>query len=184
MVAAMIRPTQIRVPDVDPVGRYAGALLQYRGTTLADLYQARTHLEVAAVETLAGKRSPADLLRLDAAIAEGKAALSDPLAYGAKHEPHFHRLLIELAGNQTLLALADMLMRIIELHNQSFLRTHPADGISEDDARAAQRAHARVIDLIRQQAIDKAVTFWGQHLHSITECMMSHSGETVLDVLS
>jgi DNA-binding FadR family transcriptional regulator len=184
MVAATIRPTQARVPDVDSVGRYTGALLQYRGTTLADLYQARTHLEVAAVETLAGNRSPADLRRLDAAVAEGEAALPDPLVYGANHEPQFHRLLIELAGNQTLLALADMLMRIIELHNQSFLRTRPADEISEDDARAAQRAHARVIDLIRQQAIDEAASFWGQHLHSITEYMISDPGETALNVLS
>ena len=184
MVAAMIRPMQARVPDIDSVGRYAGALLQYRGTTLADLYQARTHLEVAAVETLARKRSPADLRRLDAAMAEGEAALPDPRAHGGKHEPQFHRLLIELAGNQTLLTLADMLMRIIELHHQSFLRTHPVDGISEDDARGAQRAHARVIDLIRQQAIDQAVTFWGQHLPSITAYMISDPGETALNVLS
>ena len=184
MVAAMIRPAQVPVPDVDSVGRYTGALLQYRGTTLADLYQARTHLEVAAVETLGRKRSPADLRRLDAAIAEGEAALANPLAYGAKHEPRFHRLLIELAGNQTLLALADMLMRIIELHHQSFPRTQPVDGISEDDARAAQRAHASVIDLIRQQAIDQAVSFWGQHLHSVTEYMISDPGETALNVLS
>jgi DNA-binding FadR family transcriptional regulator len=180
----MIRPTQVRVPDVDSVGRYTGALLQYRGTTLADLYQARTHLEVAAVETLARKRSLADLRRLDAAIAEGETALSDPVAYGARHEPRFHRLLIELAGNQTLLALADMLTRIIELHNQSVLRAHLADETSGDHAPAHQRAHARVTDLIRQQAIDEAVTFWGQHRCSITECMISVPSETVLDVTS
>jgi DNA-binding FadR family transcriptional regulator len=184
MVAAMIRPTQVRVTDVDTVGRYTGALLQYRGTTLADIYQARTHLEAAAVGTLARKRSAADLRRLDAAIAESEAVLPDPIAYGATHEPQFHRLLIELAGNQTLLALADMLMRIIELHNQSFPRTRPVDETPEDHARAAQRAHAKVTDLIRQQAIDKAVTFWGQHLHSITEYTISDPGETVLDMLS
>ena len=67
------RASAVPVPDVDSVGRYTGALLQYRGTTLADLYQARTHLEVAAVETLGRKRSPADLRRLDAAIVEGEA---------------------------------------------------------------------------------------------------------------
>jgi DNA-binding FadR family transcriptional regulator len=184
MVATIIRPAQVLVPDADTAGRYACALLQYRGTTLADLYEARTHLEAAAVETLARKRSAADLRRLDAAIAESEAALPDPIAYGAQHELQFHQLLIELAGNQTMIALADMLMPIIELHNQSFLRTHPVDETSEDDARAAQRAHAKVTNLIRQKATDKAVTFWSRHLHSIAEYMISDPGETVLDVLS
>src|ERR1700728_3921265 len=158
MVATMIRPAQVLVPDADAAGRYARTLLQYRGTTLADLYEARSYLEAAAVETLAGKRSAADLRRLDAAIADSEAALPDPIAYGAKHELQFHRLLIELAGNQTMIALADMLMPIIELHNQSYLRTNPVDKTAEDDASAAQRAHAKVTDLIRQKATDKAVT--------------------------
>jgi hypothetical protein len=103
--------------DADTAARYAGALLQYRDTTLADLYEARIHLEAAAVETLATKRSPGDLRRLDVAIAESEAALPDPIAYRAKHELQFHRLLIELADNQTMITLADMLMSIIELHN-------------------------------------------------------------------
>jgi hypothetical protein len=42
MTATMIRPTQILEPDADTLGRYVGAVLQYRGTTLPDLYEART----------------------------------------------------------------------------------------------------------------------------------------------
>ena len=174
----------VLVPDAAAAGRYAGALLQYRGTTLADLYEARTHLEAAAVEMLARKRSAADLRRLDAAIAESETALSNPVAYAEKHELQFHRLLIELAGNQTMIVLVDMLLSIIELHNASFLRTHPVDEASEDKARAAERAHAKVVDLIRQRVPDTAVTFWRQHLRSLTEYMISDPGETVLDVLS
>src|ERR1700678_4563061 len=74
----------VLVPDAGAAGRYACALLQYRGTTLADLYEARAYLEAAAVETLATKRTAADLCRLDAAIADSEAALPDPIAYGAK----------------------------------------------------------------------------------------------------
>jgi DNA-binding FadR family transcriptional regulator len=174
----------VLVPDAGAAGRYAGALLQYRGTTLADLYEARAHLEAAGVEILARKRSAADLGKLDTAIAESEALLSDPIAYAEKHELQFHRLLIELAGNQTMIVLLDMLLSIIELHNQSFLRSHPVDATSEETARAAQRAHAKLVDLIRQKAADKAVSFWRQHLRLITEYMISDPGETVLDVLS
>jgi DNA-binding FadR family transcriptional regulator len=195
MVVTMIRHIPVRRDarsgtqvlghdDADTAARYAGALLQYRDTTLADLYEARIHLEAAAVETLATKRSAGDLRRLDVAIAESEAALPDPIAYRAKHELQFHRLLIELAGNQTMIALADMLMSIIELHKRSLPRTHPVGEASEDDARAAHRAHAKVADLIRQKAAGQAVTFWGQHLHSIAELMISDPGETVLDILS
>src|ERR1700722_17024786 len=169
MVATMITPTQVLIPDADTAGRYACALLQYRGTTLADLYEARAYLEAAAVETLATKRTAADLCRLDAAIADSEAALPDPIAYGAKHQLQFHRLLVELAGNRTMIALADMLMSILELQNQSFLRTHPVDEAAEDNARTAQRPHARVTALIRQQETEKAVSLWSQHLRSITE---------------
>jgi len=174
----------VLVPDAGAAGRYAGALLQYRGATLADLYEARTHLEAASVDMLARKRSADDLRRLDAAVAESEAALPDPVAYAEKHELQFHRLLIELAGNQTMTVLLEMLLSIIELHNQSFLRNHALDEHSEESARAAQRAHAKVVELIRARATDKAVALWRQHLLSVTEYMISNPSETVLDVLS
>jgi DNA-binding FadR family transcriptional regulator len=179
----MIRPMQTLVPDADTLGRYTSAVLLYRGTTLADLYEARCHLEAAAVERLAENRTVADLRRLDAAIAESEAALPDPIAFGTRHQPQFHRLLIELAGNQTMIVLTDMLLSIIELQHQAF-PAHRTDETSADAVRAAQHAHAEVTDLIRQQAADQAVTFWGQHLRSITESMISDAGETVMDVLS
>ncbi|HEY6791785.1 MAG TPA: GntR family transcriptional regulator [Trebonia sp.] len=174
----------VLMPDTGAAGRYAGALLQYRGTSLADLYEARTHLEAATVGILARSRSAADLRRLDSAVAESAMAFPDPVAYAEKHELQFHRLLAELAGNQTMIVLLDMLLSIIELHNQKFLHTHPVDDTSEDSARAAQRAHAKLVDLIRQRAADQASTFWRQHLHLVAEYMISSPGETVLDVLS
>src|ERR1700734_1259041 len=80
----------VLVPDAGAAGRYAGALLQYRGTTLADLYEARTHLESASVDMLARKRSADDLRRLHTAIPRSEAGLSGPGAYPAKHEIPFH----------------------------------------------------------------------------------------------
>jgi DNA-binding FadR family transcriptional regulator len=175
---------RVLVPDVGAAGRYAGALLQYQGTTLADLYEARAHLEASGVEMLARKRSAADLRKLDAALAESEALLSDPMAYAEKHVLHFHRLLIELGGNKTMIVLLDMLLSIIELHNQSFLRNHPIDGAPGETVRIAQRTHAKLVDLIRQRAADQAASLWREHLRSVGEYMISYPGETVLDVMS
>src|ERR1700691_6192899 len=151
---------------------------------LADLYEARVHLESASVDMLARKRSADDLRRLDAAIAESEAALSDPVAYAEKHEIQFHRLLIELAGNQTMTVLLEMLLSIIELHNQSFLRSHAPDEHPAKTSRAAQPAHAKLVELIRAKSADKAVALWRQHLRSVTEYMISNPSETVPHVLS
>jgi DNA-binding FadR family transcriptional regulator len=174
----------VLVPDVAAAGRYAGALLQYSGTTLADLYQARGQLEAAGAEMLARKRSAADLQRLENALAEGEALVSDPLAYAEKHELQFHRLVMALAGNQTMKVLLDMLLSIIELHNQSFLRTHPPDENSAAVVRVTQNAHAKMVKLVRMRAADKAGAFWQQHVNLVGEYMISDPQETVLDVLS
>ncbi len=174
----------VLVPDVGAAGRYAGALLQYHRTTLADLYEARAQLEAAGAEMLARKRSAADLQKLENALAEGEALVSDPLAYAEKHELQFHRLVMALVGNQTMKVLHDMLLSIIELHNQSFLRAHPPDENSVAVVRIAQNAHAKMVELLRQRAADKAGTFWQQHVTLVGEYMISDPQETVLDVLS
>jgi DNA-binding FadR family transcriptional regulator len=50
--------------------------------------------------------------------------------------------------------------------------------------RIAQNAHAKMVELLRQRAADKAETFWQQHVTLVGEYMISDPQETVLDVLS
>jgi len=174
----------VLVPDATAAGRYAGTLLQYRGATLADLHQARGALESTAVGTLAKKRSAGDLRRLERALAEGEDLLGDPVTFGEKHDLRFHRLLVELAGNQTMIVLVDMVFAIIERHNQSFINAHRDDADAERSVKATQRAHVKIVDLIRAKDADKAAVFWRRHLDQVSEFMISDPAETVLDVLS
>jgi DNA-binding FadR family transcriptional regulator len=174
----------VLVPDAAAAGRYAGTLLQYRGTTLADVYEARSHLEAAGVSILTLRRTPAELRRLDKALAEGEALLGDPIGYAEKHDLQFHRLLMELAGNQTMVVLLDTLFTIIELHNRSFMRSHPPDEGSESAVRAVHQAHTRLVELLRREDSEKAVSWWRRHLDQISEFMISDPREIVLDVLT
>ncbi|TVT17441.1 FadR family transcriptional regulator [Amycolatopsis acidiphila] len=174
----------VLVPDAAAAGRYAGTLLQYRGATLADLHQARGALESTAVGALARKRSAADLRRLERALVEGEDLVGDPIAFAEKHDLQFHRLLVELAGNQTMIVLVDMVFSIIERHNQSFINAHRDDGSAEPSVKATQKAHAKIVDLIRAKDADKAIAFWRRHLDQVSEYMISDPAETVLDVLS
>ncbi|HVW43704.1 MAG TPA: FCD domain-containing protein [Amycolatopsis sp.] len=174
----------VLVPKAEAAARYAGTLLQFRGTTLADLHQARGALEVAAIEILARKRTAADLRELDRALAEGNDLQDDPIAFAEKHDLQFHRLLVELAGNTTLLTLLDILYSIVSRHNESFIDTHRDDAGAAPSVRVVQRAHAKLIDLIRRKDIEKAATHWRRHLNLVSEYLLSDPAETVLDVLS
>jgi DNA-binding FadR family transcriptional regulator len=174
---------RVLLPNSAVAGRYAGLLLQYRGTTLADVYEARTALETVAVTALAKSRTAADLHRLDEALADGENTLRTDVLNYAAHDTMFHRLLMELSGNQTMSVLLDMLFYIIDSHNQSYLRTVPREE-GEPAARTAQRAHAKMVDLLRQRAGDKAAAFWRKHLSQVSAFMVRDPGETVLDVLS
>jgi DNA-binding FadR family transcriptional regulator len=83
-----------------------------------------------------------------------------------------------------MVVLLDMLFSIVERHNQSYIRAHREDEGKDAPVRATQRAHAKLIDLIRTKSVDKATTFWRRHLIQVGEYMIGDPTETVLDVLS
>jgi DNA-binding FadR family transcriptional regulator len=174
---------RVLLPDTGTAGRYAGTLLQYRGTTLADVHEARSYMESAAVAMVARKRSASDLRRLDQMLAEGEAILSDPIAYAQKHDLEFHRLLMKLANNQTMLVLLDILFSIIESHNEKFINEHRGEARTESKSASAQRAHVKLVELIRAKDVEHAVAFWRKHLNQVSQFMIRDPGETVLDVL-
>lgn len=170
-------------PDSAAAGQYTGTLLQFRGTTLADLHTARAQLESACVGVLAATRTAADLRVLDRSLAAGEELKNDPIGYGVQHELQFHRLLVELAGNQTMSVLLDMLFSIVEVHNRAYMTKHPVDDRAKSAIRAAQRSHVKVVGLIRDKAADDAVAFWRRHLTQIGEYLIADADEAVLDVL-
>ncbi len=174
---------RVMLPDIDAAARYAGTLLQYRRTTLADVHEARVQLESAAVAILARKRSVADLRKLDEMVAEGERVLDDPVAFSQRYDLEFHRLLMSLAGNQTMMVLLDILYSIVASHVEKFLREHRGDVEVESTVLAAHRAHVKLAQLIRDKDADKAVAFWRKHLTQVKDFMITNPEESVLDVL-
>lgn len=90
----------VRVPNTDVAARYTAFVLEHRGSTLADLYEARIVIEPAAVWLLAAKRTDDDLTQLRQALEEHDALVGQPNRSIRIHTA-FHALLIELTGNQT-----------------------------------------------------------------------------------
>src|SRR2546423_7538155 len=68
---------RVQIPNGDIAARYAGLVLEFRGTTLEDVYDARTIIEPPCAALLARQRTQADLTRLRAAHDTAREHLDD-----------------------------------------------------------------------------------------------------------
>lgn len=173
----------VQPPTAEVATRSVGLLLQYLGTTVSDVYDARTALEVPAVTRLAKARRPTDVEMLRAAAAEATRSLDDPSASPPLHSS-FHEALMRLAGNQTLTLFWTMTDQIITTANQSFLSHSPAEAAVRDVHRA-QRAHLKLIEHIAEGNVAGAEALWSEHLGETASMIRRETGPMrVIDLLS
>ncbi|WP_405136469.1 FadR/GntR family transcriptional regulator [Nocardia sp. NBC_01388] len=173
-----------RVLELDGAvaARYAGLLLQYRGTPLVDVYRARTELEVSALGMLGGRGPNGELDRLEKMVAAGADLIDDDEAF-AQHDVRLHQTLVDLTGNVTLGVLAGMLFKVIEAHNAVFIAAHAA-GHEGPAARAAQQACMKLVKLLRKGDVAAAQKHWRRHLEGVEKYMVGDSEATLVEVLS
>ncbi|MGW1780508.1 FadR/GntR family transcriptional regulator [Streptomyces sp. NPDC002143] len=174
---------RVQIPEGTVAARYAGVVLEYRGTTLKDVYDARTVIEAPCAGLLAERRTDGDLERLRAAVAEAELLMDDPSAFIRAHM-EFHALVVELAGNQTLGVLNGMVRHIIDQANWSHV---DLDAGSPENVRANRRgfrAHVALVDLVAARRTEAAEELWRVHLQEAEDYLLqSRSMTTVLDLL-
>ena len=174
---------RVHVPNGNVAASYAGLVLEYRGTTLQDVYDARTFIEAPCAALLAQCRTEQDLTRLRAAVVQAERLMDDPPAFIRAHM-EFHALVVELAGNQTLTVLNGMVRHIIELANWSHV---DLDAGSPDNVRANKRgfrAHVRLVELVAARQAREAEALWRVHLDEAENyLLLNQSMTTVLDLL-
>jgi GntR family transcriptional repressor for pyruvate dehydrogenase complex len=171
---------RIHTPDGETAARYAA--LQYRGATVADVYDARTALDLASLRRILDNSPRCDL----AALHENVAAMersTDPFEIIALHN-EFHGLLVQIGGNLTLTIFEEMIHHIVALHGQVEVAQH-----SELEVRAkaigGARTHGRLLELIEAHDTDGALELWRHHLDEVTK-MVLHGDDatTVLELLN
>ena len=173
---------RIHTPDGETVAQFAGLVLQFRGATVADVYEARRALDLAALRIIVGRGSPWDFLALD----ENVAAMGRATEPGDIVELHdeFHTLLVELAGNQTLVVFEQMIHRIIGRHGR--FQVVQRDRLEvHANAVGGARTHARLLELLRNGGDhDEAVEMWRRHLDELARMvLLGDDQETVLQLL-
>jgi DNA-binding FadR family transcriptional regulator len=175
---------EVSVPRVEKAAHYAGLLLEYRQATTADVFTAAAAIEGPCVAMLARNRSAEDVKRLREAVTAERDMSADP-GHLLELQNEFHRLVIDMAGNQTLAVLSDVIRHIIELATQSYV---DADGGSSPSSAAsaatATRTHAKVVELVADKDAAGAEALWRKHILAISARLRSSGvAGSVVDLL-
>lgn len=174
------RGAQIRFPTEGAAGRSFGLLLQLRGTTLAEMWDAQIVVEPALVGRLAKNRKRADLERLRESIEEHRKTISDPDKF-ALVSTEFHRLVASLSDNRALALLATVLDEVLQLHAAEVVSQHPEGLDLRRVHREGLKDHENLVQLIESQDSAGAEAFWRRHLAWGAKVMLNQpSGATTL----
>ena len=172
---------RVHVPETSIAARYAGLVLQNRGTTVADVLEARVIVEAPAAGIVARRRDHVTCARKLRAWLDEAAADLDTPAY-TKNFHEFNRLLVSLTENETLILLTAMLENLSDAATASYTRvTH------SDDTKLAHKAHrARTVlaDLIESGDAVAAEDLWRRHLAGAGQVLVTNQGDSVIDLLS
>ena len=171
--------------DLAAAARQVGVYLQIEGTTLQDVWLARTIIEPPAVGLLAALRSPAAFADLEANIAEAReAAQRDPIRY-ADLSAKFSMLIARHCGNKTIHLFAALIHDIIRRqHEHVTARTLAKAGV--DKLRLGSiRSREKALELMRNGAPAAAEAFWRAHLEHMRDLVMSaYEAPMTIDVLN
>lgn len=158
-VARMLRGPSgglaVTAPDAEPATRAMVIYLEYLGTTVGELLDARLLLEPLAAELAAERIDEAGIDRLRAIVGRSDAGEGD-----------MHVVLAGLAGNAVLELFVDVLTRLtlryaggVELGAQR----HVADVVEQITA-----DHAAIVDAVAGGDSAKAKTLTAQHVQLVT----------------
>jgi DNA-binding FadR family transcriptional regulator len=165
-----------RRPNEAHTVRAMATVLQSRGATLSDVYEARSVIEPAAVRLLAGARArKAKVKVLQSIVDREDEAIDDPSEYAAANID-FHEGLVGASDNKTLLLLAEVLHDLVA---DAVTTLTEADTDSKARARrvAGVDAHRRLLGLIQAGEASEAESFWRDHMNLVGSIMLRSGGD-------
>ncbi|OBK28834.1 GntR family transcriptional regulator [Mycobacterium asiaticum] len=159
-------------PDAGPATRAVVIYLEYLGTTLADLLNARLVLEPLAASLAAEHIDEAGIARLRAVLQSEenwRPGLPAP-------RDEFHIALAEQSRNPVLQLFIDVLMRL----TKRYARASRTDSV-DDATRAAHQmsgAHADIVAAVTAGDSARAKTLSERHVENVTAWLVEHHDPT------
>jgi DNA-binding FadR family transcriptional regulator len=176
---------RVHKPRVEGAARYAGFVLQAEGTTVADIYEARLAIEPFIVRRLSETRPPGATDRLRAETQRLRLMLESrryvEFMIGVAE---FHRILVEISGQHTLLFLTRMLQEILARYQVQYFKMHRL----QDDEQLRRglvglRSFDKLTQLIDSGRSEEAEAHWRLHLANANALWVPRGQETkVVDV--
>jgi GntR family transcriptional regulator, transcriptional repressor for pyruvate dehydrogenase complex len=185
------RGARICAPRVEVAARYVGLLMQTSGTTLADVYEARSLIEPAAVALLAQRRTPRDLADLAACVDELEALVRSAragadVAAWTRSAQRFHDLLMERSGNRTLAIQSMVLREVVETHLLLATRNSADAAATVGRFLKVIRSYRKLLALVEARDHAGAQRHWQAHMEVAGRLLLQDQlrSATVLDLFS
>ena len=171
--------------DLGPVSRQVGTFLQLEGTTLPDVWFARTVLEPPAAALLAAQRDPRVLAELERNIEQAREAARTDLIRYADLSAEFSMLITRHCGNQTIHLLSSLIYDIIRRqHEDVTARTSTKAGVDKLRQESI-KSREMAVALMRNGVPAVVESFWRAHLERMRDLVLAaYKGPVTIDVLN
>ena len=171
--------------DLGTAASQVGVYLQIMGTTLQDVWLARTIIEPPAAGLLAASRSPAAFAELEANISAAREASQADLIRYADLTAEFSMLITRHCGNKTIHLLASLIYDIIRRQHEHVTERTMAktsvDRLRQENIRSREMA----LELMRRGTPAAAESFWRAHLEHMRDLVLAaYETPMTIDVLN
>lgn len=171
--------------DLGTAASQVGVFLQIAGTTLQDVWLARTIIEPPAAGLLAALRNPAAFADLEANIAAAREASQTDLKRYADLSAEFSMLITRHCGNKTIHLLASLIYDIIRRQHEHVtertLAKESVDKLRQENIRSREMA----LELMRRGSPAAAESFWRAHLEHMRDLVLAaYKTPMTIDVLN
>lgn len=171
--------------DLGSVARQVSVFLQIEGTTLQDVWLARTVIEPPAAGMLAAKRDAVALAALEANIAEARHAAEHDLLRYADLSAEFSLLITRHCGNKTLHLLAGLIYDIIRRQHENVTQRTITKASVGPLRQESIRTREHVVQLMRRGASAASERLWREHLEHMRDLVLAaYPGPVTIEALN
>ncbi len=185
------RGARVTAPSVEVAARYVGLLLQTSGTTVSDVYEARSLLEPVAAGLLASRRTARDVADLSRCADDLEGLLPagqppDDAGGWTRCSQRFHDLLMQRAGNNTLAIQYLVLRGVVDAHLLLASKQPAFAALPASAFRRVVRSYRKLIALVEAGDVAGAESHWRTHMDVVAGSLLPDElrSATVLDMFS
>ena len=176
---------RVNAVDLGAVSRQVGVFLQIEGTTLEDVWFARTIIEPPAAALLAKRRDPAAFAALEANLDEMRIAAQNDLIRYADLAADFSLLITQYCGNKTIHLLASLIYDIIRRQHEHVTERTITKSSVDELRQGSIRQRETYLEMMREGRVDEVEAFWRAHLERMRDLVLAaYEGPATIDVLS